>query len=54
MRTDICRSEPLDRGQTVAIGRAGVYVSVTGAAPSTAAKSPETGQTTFEGVWGHR
>jgi hypothetical protein len=34
------------------MGRAGVCGSVTGTAPSTAAKSSETGQTTSEGALG--
>jgi hypothetical protein len=53
-RTDIRRSEPLDQGRAVAMGHAGVYGSVTGAAPSAAVKSPETWQTRPSGAWGHR
>jgi hypothetical protein len=51
-RTVIRGSEPLDQGQTVAMGRAGLYSSVTGVAPSTATRSPDMRQTRSPGILG--
>jgi hypothetical protein len=51
-RTVIRGSEPLDQGQTVAMGGAGLYSSVTGVAPSAATRSPDTRQTRSPGILG--
>jgi hypothetical protein len=44
-RTVILRSESLDRGRTVEMGRAGLYSSVTGVASYAMTRSPEMSQT---------
>ena len=54
VRTVIRRSEPLDRGRTVAMGRTGLYNSVTDIASFVAVRSPEMRQTRPPGSLGSR
>jgi hypothetical protein len=49
---DICRSEPLDRGRTVAMRCTAFYSSVTDVSLSAEARSPETAQTQSPGGLG--